>query len=561
MKKIITLILLVTAIVSSGIAQVPAVPPTAIVAIENTPSTVNDTVLNTGTSALTDTVYSGPTFGTAIATVSQDSIISLTYAPLSGYIGPDTFYLSVCNGMSCDTILVPVAVLSPTCGTLFNLQSNLDTASLISAGTGYISGNNAFGDLAVAEEFPVANPGSYLTSATLYFGYVSPDTPNYNDIVTIYVWDNTGTGVFGNSAPGNAIDSAQVTMGQIALSVGENKGLLVHFTSTASLQTDSVFVGVVFPSNGSDTIALYTNSAPAGPDGNGWVLGLDPSGDGAYTWNSYNDSYQFGGGSLGNYIKVTICNGLNPNPAASFSETSSSTCTPDVVNVTDASAGPPNPTNWTWIFGDGNTANGASATDTYTAGGSYTITELVASDAGPVVEVFINASQSISVLPSPVVTAFVTEASSDSTAGFAYITVTGGSGHSFATWSTGDFGDTLLTVGAGDGVYTVTVTDQNGCFVVDSVIIGTTGIIQLSKTQQLSIYPNPATDVLNLLWSQPSNAEVSVVDLTGNVISTLATNGDYTTTVNIHDLAAGNYVLRITNTTSKEQKSILFSKF
>ena len=57
------------------------------------------------------------------------------------------------------TIILSPAI-AQTCDTLFNLQSNLDTATILPADTGvgggYLSGNNIYGDLAKAEAFPVA---------------------------------------------------------------------------------------------------------------------------------------------------------------------------------------------------------------------------------------------------------------------------------------------------------------------------------------------------------------------------------------------------------------------
>ncbi len=456
-----------------------------------------------------------------------------------------------------------------TCDTLLNLVSVHDTATVLAAsadsGGGYLSGNNVFGDIAVAEAFPVADSGSFVTTATLYFGVATINPTDSNNLVTIYVWDDLGQSVFGGKAPLDVVDSAQVTLAQIALAVTEHKGLLVHFSGTTGLQKDTVFVGVLLPAVSGDTIALLTNTA-FGTDGAGYVLALDPSGSGAYTWNTYNDNYQFGTtGSIGNYIKVSICSTPNPSPAANFSGSVSGNCNPVAVTLNDFS-GPPSPTYWAWYFGDGNTANGPVASDVYSAAGVYVAMELVSCDTGNVVEVFVPAFGQATVLPSPVVNATVTPSMDSMPDASAFVTIVSPTGHYFTTWI--DSGTTILTAsdtltGVFNGVYVVRVQDQNGCIVNDSVFIEplTTGIIKLSATEQLNVYPNPATDVLNMVWSTPAKAEISVIDLNGNVVSTLITNGDIKTVYDIHNLSSGAYILRITDKSTNQQQSRLFTKF
>jgi hypothetical protein len=84
--------------------------------------------------------------------------------------------------------------------------------------------------------------------------------------------------------------------------------------------------------------------------------------------------------------------------------------------------------------------------------------------------------------------------------------------------------------------------------------------VQLSNNQQLKIYPNPATDVLNLVWPQKSNAEISVIDMQGNLIRSYTSNGVTSNVYDVHDLASGTYLIRITGNTNSRQQSLLFSK-
>jgi hypothetical protein len=473
------------------------------------------------------------------------------------------------------TIVVLVTAMfslsrAQTCDTLFNLVSNHDTTALIPADTGnagYISGNNVYGDFALAEGFGVADSGSFVTTAVIYFGNVDINPTDTNVLATVYVWDNTGAGVFSDSAPGNAIDSAQITLGQIAQSVTENKGLLVHFTSATPVPSDTVYVGITFPTIAGDDFAVLTNTFN-GPDGNGWVLGYDPSASqtGAITWNSYNDNYGVTTGSIGNYIGISLCNAPNANPQANFGGgVSNNSCNPAVVTVNDASPSPPKPTSFTWIFGDGNTANGPNATDVYTTPGAYLLTELVSCDTGSVVEVFVAAQTQVTVYPSPVVTPTATQTTGNTATGSASVTVVSPTGNYFVYWlNQGDtVGEGNALQGIAPGLYIAEVNDQDGCTVFDSILVDSigTGILQLSANQQVKVYPNPATDVLNLVWSQQSNAEISVVDLNGNLISSMNANGDMKTVYDIHNLASGAYILRITDKDNNQQQSMLFTKF
>ena len=74
--------------------------------------------------------------------------------------------------------------------------------------------------------------------------------------------------------------------------------------------------------------------------------------------------------------------------------------------------------------------------------------------------------------------------------------VSGGTGGYVYAWSNGDSTQTISNVPA--GTYAVSVTDQNGCQTVESVVIGvTTGINDVANSLSFSLYPNPAaTDLV-----------------------------------------------------------------
>jgi hypothetical protein len=89
----------------------------------------------------------------------------------------------------------------------------------------------------------------------------------------------------------------------------------------------------------------------------------------------------------------------------------------------------------------------------------------------------------------------------------------------------------------------------------------TNGIVALSNNQQVKVYPNPATDVINLVWSQQTNADLAIIDMKGNVLSTMTVSGGMETVYDIHNLATGAYILRITDKATNQQESTLITKF
>jgi hypothetical protein len=295
--------------------------------------------------------------------------------------------------------------VAQTCDTLFNLVSPLDTPTYYfgsvtgAPDSGYISGNNIYGDLQKAEEFSAA-VGDTLTSAFIDFAIVAVNPGDSDKTVTILAYDSTGAG----GAPGNAFDSAKITYRQITQAVTLINSQTAFAAVPVSfnnhvLPTSGFYISVVLPDTLGDTLAVYQNEVPPGPDGRAWEYGVGQSG---YAWASITSDWGFTGGNVGLYIAAGVC-----VPAA----------------------------------------------------------------------------------------------------------------------------DTA------------------------------TGIVQLSNNLQVKVYPNPATDVINLVWNQLTNADLAIIDMKGTVLSTMTVSGGMQTVYNIHNLAAGAYILRITDKATNLQQSTLITKF
>ena len=177
----------------------------------------------------------------------------------------------------------------------------------ILSGTGAIYGGSLFPHLNIAEEFaiPAGTTGTYVSAAEVFFfqAIINPTHADSITKVTAYVYDTTGTGgIAGYTpgfAPGNAIDSASVTLATIAdsVSTGALSSNLFVFNNVPLTTGKSFFIVVGIPQITGDSIAIYTNDGTSG-NGNGW-LDIGPG------WLTY-DSL-FGGTGIGNFIVPLVC--------------------------------------------------------------------------------------------------------------------------------------------------------------------------------------------------------------------------------------------------------------
>ena len=243
-------------------------------------------------------------------------------------------------------------------------------------------------------------------------------------------------------------------------------------------------------------------------------------------------------------------------PAASFS-VDSPLCSSDTIKFIDHTTG--YPTRWSWFFTGGTPATSTQQFPSvvYDSAGTYQVKFVgrnsISSDTIiQSVTVYPGVTGSVSTLPAT---------GTNAANGSATVTAGGGTPPYSYFWSNSATGGSIVNVIA--GIYGLSVTDAKGCQYINDTInitfVG--GILDLNANQQVKIYPNPATDVLNLAWSQKANAEVSVVDLNGNVVNTFMANVEMQSFCNVHNLAPGNYILRITDKVSNQQRSMLFSKF
>ena len=455
------------------------------------------------------------------------------------------------NALFAYSFTVVAGAPAPTCDTILNMTS-IDTPEIFTFGSpdfGYLAGNNSYGDEAKAEKF-TGTIGNNVTGAYLYFSIATINAADSNQTVAVNVYDATGAG----GSPGNILATNNIPLSLIAQDVAAVANaqaiipVYVPFYAAPTLTATDFFVGVVLPTTTGDTIALFSNSQSTA-NGRGWELQSDGN---WYNWDSvYTSGTPYHSGM---YVAAIVC-----PPAAPVAGFGISTvpCAGATIQFNDQSLNGATSWNWTFTGGSPSTSTSQNPTVTYTTAGSYAV-KLIATNGQGTDTV----SHTLVVGSNPTASVATTPATSSTSAtGSAIVTPSGGASPYSYVWSTGATTSSLSNVVS--GVYTLTVVDANGCQFVDDTVNITyiNGILQLSADQQVKVYPNPASDVLNLVWSQKSNAEVTVLDLNGNVISTFNTAGDMKSVCNVRNLAAGSYLLRITDKTSNKQQSMLFSKF
>jgi len=111
--------------------------------------------------------------------------------------------------------------------------------------------------------------------------------------------------------------------------------------------------------------------------------------------------------------------------------------------------------------------------------------------------------------------------------------------------------DLLVTVndtvtGLCEGVYTITVTDMNGCQTMDSIsIFNVVGLDDLNEEQQLLIYPNPISNTISLQVSENLfGLNFSIYDMHGKKVS-LGSIGAVEMKIDVSSLKTGLYYFSI----------------
>jgi len=160
-----------------------------------------------------------------------------------------TNYINVVNQTTtCDTLHYPL----PGSPALYGIQA---------PNTGYVSGNNSYGDLAKADYFATYDASKKINGVYIYFGVGKGGSSN----VPVKVWNNTGTA----GAPGTVLATQNVSLTTIKNDVIANYATYVTF-STPVIVSTPFYVGVTLPTTAGDTIAIISNTDGDTNPGTAW---------------------------------------------------------------------------------------------------------------------------------------------------------------------------------------------------------------------------------------------------------------------------------------------------
>lgn len=89
-----------------------------------------------------------------------------------------------------------------------------------------------------------------------------------------------------------------------------------------------------------------------------------------------------------------------------------------------------------------------------------------------------------------------------------------------------------------------------------------TGVEEAAATNRFEVYPNPATEALNVTLTlvQSENTVINVLDITGKVVKTInlgTVNGDKNVTVSLDEMTSGIYFIQLVNADGKQVKKFV----
>jgi len=104
-------------------------------------------------------------------------------------------------------------------------------------------------------------------------------------------------------------------------------------------------------------------------------------------------------------------------------------------------------------------------------------------------------------------------------------------------------GNVTTLTNLADGSYSATVVDANGCLKTVNALVNTVGIANMSPIK-FALYPNPASDILNL-ESEEMIDEVKIMDLAGRTVLTSSNIANSSAQINISGLNFSSYFIQI----------------
>lgn len=294
---------------------------------------------------------------------------------LKDWLDPSNSGVTTLNGKNaCSTNPPPVG----GCDTIGNYNLAIHTPSqytptmIGSSGTGFVAGNNSFGDKAKADRFANTYPaGSTVKGAFLaFFNATGAGT------ATLAIWDNTGSG----GAPGTIQRQQTVSIANIPTN---GNSIFWDLSSNPYTITGNFYVGVILPTGTGQSVALFTTAMGEVNPGTAWEQFSDN------TWHAYSESGVSWGINVAHAIFPIVCTPSSTvlAPVADFIANPTTANVNQTVAFTNQSTN--NPTSYSWSFSPTTMTyvNGTSSTSVnpqvqFTAAGNYTVSLTATNSAG-----------------------------------------------------------------------------------------------------------------------------------------------------------------------------------
>lgn len=459
--------------------------------------------------------------GTYTATVTDNSgctaqnVFTITQPPVSAAFGSSV-------NASCNASCTGTANVVMTGGTAPYTYAWSPSGGNTSAATGLCAGNytvtvsDANGCIAT-NSYTVGQPTAVLATVTgtnpncntgtgSAFASGTGGTPNYQ-----YTWSTGQTTSFING----------LAAGTYTVMVKDAKGCSV--TGSVTITSPPAIVVTATSTNAS----CGQNDGTATANGSGGTPGY------TFQWSNGQGGSTATGLSVGTYtVTVTDSKGCTQTQSVLISNLNGPTATMSQTNIqcfgqcTGSAAanvsGGSLP--YTYVWGNGQST---SAINNMCAGADSCI---ITDNSGCIVK------QPVTITQPPVlsVNMFAGSATCGNSNGYATAMVTGGTGAYSYLWSNGQTGTTGAAPGLSAGIYSVTVTDANGC--------SQTGVVQVNNSNGPQI---TSSSYVNPLCTGNSNGSASVVATgTGLSYSWMPTSQNSATATG---LGAGTYTAVVTD--------------
>ncbi len=92
-------------------------------------------------------------------------------------------------------------------------------------------------------------------------------------------------------------------------------------------------------------------------------------------------------------------------------------------------------------------------------------------------------------------------------------------------------------------------------FQQDNIVI--TSLDEMKESTEITIFPNPAVDVINIQFTKPQDkSTIELYTMGGKLVLTRILNSETLSTINMSNYAAGTYILKIKNNNTKSYQIV-----